>query len=289
MIEILNADMREYTSFKAGGKADRLVIPSNKEELKEILKELKTNRENFIILGNGSNILVRDGGYKGTIIKIGDSFNEILVENNSLRIGGGALMSAIARKALREELTGFEFASGIPGSIGGAVFMNAGAYGGEIKNILKEVTVVTANGEDEKVLSKEDLNLRYRNSVLQETGDIVVEVVLNLEKGDKEKISTEMKELLERRNSKQPVSYPSAGSFFKRPEGHYAGKLIQDSQLKGLTVGGAQVSNLHAGFIINTGSATATDIIQLMHLIQASVMKDSGVKMKPEVRIIGED
>lgn len=285
---VADCDMREYTSFRAGGRAELLVLPKDTEELKFVLRQLGNSGVPYMVMGNGSNILVKDSGYHGVIVKMGEAFSWIRVEENRIRAGSGALMAAVARAALDAGLAGFEFASGIPGSLGGAVFMNAGAYGGEMCDIIKEVRVVSKDGCREYVADCERLALCYRHSVLQETGDIVTEVILDLKPGEKEAIRAEMKELADKRNAKQPVSLPSAGSFFKRPEGYFAGKLIQDAGMKGFSVGAAQVSPLHSGFIVNNGGATATEIIQLMQLVQGAVMDQFGVKLEPEVRIIGE-
>ncbi|MBE6045274.1 MAG: UDP-N-acetylmuramate dehydrogenase [Clostridiales bacterium] len=284
---IENADMAQHTSFKAGGCADVLVCPSDAEQLQQVLAVLSDVPH--MVLGNGSNVLVRDGGYRGVIVKIGEHFNYIRREGNKLICGAGALMSAVAKKAASEGLSGFEFASGIPGSIGGAVFMNAGAYGGETKDILEEAHVIAADGSGQSVMTAEDLQMGYRHTVLHETGDVVTEVILKLEEGDEAEIRERMSELTKQRNAKQPVQYPSAGSFFKRPEGYFAGKLVQDAGCKGLSVGGAEVSPLHSGFIINKGGATATDITQLKELVQARVFDKFGVMLEPEVRIIGEE
>lgn len=283
---IVQCDMSRFTSFRAGGKADCMVQPQNKEQLRSVLRVLSESGVDYMVMGNGSNILVKDSGYKGVIVKMGDAFGQITIEGDELTAGCGTLMSKVANAALEESLTGFEFASGIPGSLGGAVFMNAGAYGGEMKNIIKKVDVISKDGISEYTMLCEDLNMSYRHSVLHETGDIAVSVTLQLEKGDQEAIRSEMKELAAKRNSKQPVHLPSAGSFFKRPEGYFAGKLIQDAGLKGLSVGAAQVSPLHSGFIVNNGGATATEILQLMEIVQATVMEQFGVKLEPEVRII---
>lgn len=285
---ILDCEMSRYTSFRAGGKADLLVQPQNIEELKFVLQTLSADGTEYMVMGNGSNILVKDGGYRGVIVKLGEAFSGIRTEGNRIEAGCGALMSAVAREALEHSLTGFEFASGIPGSLGGAVFMNAGAYGGEMCDILKEAVLISRDGSREFTADGSRLELGYRRSILHDTGDIAVGVILELEPGRKEDISSRMKELAEKRNTKQPVSLPSAGSFFKRPEGHFAGKLIQDAGMKGFSVGAAQVSPLHSGFIVNNGGATAGEIIQLMHLVQAAVLDQFGVKLEPEVRIIGE-
>ena len=282
-----NADMSRHTSFKAGGCADVLVCPHDADQLQKVLAVVA--EVPHMVLGNGSNVLVRDGGYRGVIVKIGEDFDSIRREGNTLVCGAGALMSAVAKKAASEGLTGFEFASGIPGSIGGAAFMNAGAYGGETKDILEEVHVIAADGSRQFTMTAEELQMGYRHTVLHETGDVVTEVVLKLEKGDEAEIRNRMADLTKQRNAKQPVQYPSAGSFFKRPEGYFAGKLIQDAGCKGLSVGGAEVSALHSGFIINKDGATASDIINLKELVQARVYDQFGVMLEPEVRIIGEE
>lgn len=286
---IENADMSQYTSFKAGGKADLLVEPANEGQLIHALNVLRQEKANYMVLGNGSNVLVKDGGYRGVIVRIGTSLSKIDIEGEILTCGAGALLSVVARVALNEELTGFEFASGIPGSIGGAVFMNAGAYGGEMKHIVESARIFEVKTGVIKEVTVDELDLSYRHSAIQATGDVVLSVKIRLQKGEREAISAQMKELREKRNTKQPVQYPSAGSFFKRPEGYFAGKLVQDAGLKGVSVGGAQVSEIHSGFVINTGNATATDICQLMVLVQNTVYDKFGVKMEPEVRIIGED
>lgn len=283
-----DVDMREYTTFRAGGRAAELDVPETSEELMEALRNIKRIGARHIMLGNGSNTLITDGGFDGIVIKLGDSFNTVEVRGERLICGSGALMSVVAKEALAAELTGFEFASGIPGSIGGAVFMNAGAYGGEIKDIIESAEVVSHDGGEKRTVMAADMDMSYRHSIFEDSGEIVTSVTLCLTKGKREEIAAQMKELANRRNSKQPVQYPSAGSFFKRPEGYFAGRLIQDAGLKGLAVGGAQVSELHSGFIINKGGATATDIIELMHLVQNTVYDQFGVMLEPEVRIIGD-
>ena len=282
-----NVPMSQHTSFKAGGAARLMVVPQTAEELKAVLRVLSDEVCPHMVLGNGSNILVKDSGYDGVIVKIGSAFDYVKQEGNSLVVGAGTLMSVVARTAISASLAGFEFASGIPGSIGGAIFMNAGAYDGEMKDITQRVRLISKDGKRDFYMTGEELQMGYRHTVLHETGDIVVEVELKLEAGDKDEIKARVADLAERRNSKQPVNFPSAGSFFKRPTGYFAGKLIQDAGLKGLTVGGAQVSELHSGFIINKGGATATDILQLMEIVQASVFEKFGVMLETEVRIIG--
>lgn len=285
---IKDVEMKDYTSFKAGGKANKMVICEREDEVIETLREIKEKNEKYIMLGNGSNTLIKDSGFSGTVIKLGDSFSKIIRTGNNLVCGGNTLMSVVAKYALKEGLTGFEFASGIPGSIGGAFFMNAGAYGGEIKDIAKSAKIISRDTLELKEVGLSDMGLSYRHSVFQENGDIILSVEISLEEGNKSEIESTMKDLAKKRNSKQPVQFPSAGSFFKRPEGHFAGKLIQDSGMKGVSVGGAQVSELHGGFIINKGNATATDIIQLMELVQKKVYEKFGVSLEPEVRIIGD-
>ncbi len=284
---IENCDMSKFTSFRAGGNADILVQPQDTEQLKNVLQLLAGGDVPYMVMGNGSNILVKDSGYKGVIVKMGDAFNSIEIEGTVLTAGCGTLMSQVAKAALDKSLTGFEFASGIPGSLGGAVFMNAGAYGGEMVQIIKEAKLVSKDGSREYTMACDELELSYRHSILHETGDIVVSVTLQLAEGNKEEISATMKELAAKRNEKQPVHLPSAGSFFKRPEGYFAGKLVQDAGMKGFSVGAAQVSPLHSGFVVNNGGATATEILQLMEIVQAAVLEQFGVKLEPEVRIIG--
>ncbi len=288
-----NVSMASYTSFRAGGPADLMVVPDSAEQLQSVLQYLDAEGVPCMVLGNGSNVLVRDGGYRGVIVRLGDAFNYTRQEENDLICGCGTLLSMAAKVAAQAGLTGLEFASGIPGSIGGAVFMNAGAYGGEMKHVLREAKVLqrkeTAGSTPAFAqMGPEELDMGYRHTTLHESGGIVIEARLALEPGDPAQIRRTMADLTARRNEKQPVNYPSAGSFFKRPEGYFAGKLIQDAGLKGLSVGGAQVSELHSGFIINRGGATATDILQLSQIVQARVMEQFGVQLEPEVRIIGE-
>ena len=282
-----NVPMAQYTSFRAGGKARMMVIPADAEQLSAVLGVLSGSGVQYRVLGNGTNILVKDSGYDGVIVKIGSGFDYVRQEGCRLVCGSGTRMSVAAKAALEGGLSGFEFASGIPGFTGGAVFMNAGAYGGEMKDILRRAKIVSKDGSREFYMTADELEMGYRHTKLHDTGDIVTEVEFVLEEGNRTQIKAKMSELMEKRNSKQPVNFPSAGSFFKRPEGYFAGKLIQDAGLKGLSVGGAQVSELHSGFIINRGGATATDILQLMEMIQARVFDEFGVRLETEVRIIG--
>ena len=282
-----NGPMAQYTSFRAGGEARMMVIPADAEQLSAVLGVLAGSGAQYMVLGNGTNILVKDSGYDGVIVKIGSGFDYVRQEGCRLVCGSGTRMSVAAKAALEGGLSGFEFASGIPGFTGGAVFMNAGAYGGEMKDILRRAKIVSKDGSREFYMTADELEMGYRHTKLHDTGDIVTEVEFVLEEGDSTQIKAKMSELMEKRNSRQPVNFPSAGSFFKRPEGYFAGKLIQDAGLKGLSVGGAQVSELHSGFIINRGGATATDILQLMEMIQARVFDEFGVRLETEVRIIG--
>lgn len=290
-----DADMSKEVSFRAGGKADILVRPQNREQLIKVLSLLNKEEINHLVMGNGSNLLIKDGGYRGVVVKISSaafSDFEILKEENGyvyVRVGAGMLMGVLARKLADNSLTGFEFASGIPGSLGGAVFMNAGAYDGEIKDIIVSAEVIDKDGTVVKIVDTEDMELSYRHSVFHITGDVIISAELKFKRGNKEEIETKMAELGKRRNEKQPVNYPSAGSFFKRPEGYFAGKLVQDAGLKGYTVGGAQVSELHSGFVINIGGATASDIVAVMKHCQKEVYDKFGVNLEPEVRILGED
>ena len=242
----------------------------------------------YYIIGNGSNLLVSDAGYRGVIVQIYKEMNEVKVEGDLVKAQAGALLSGIAAKALGAELSGFEFASGIPGTIGGACVMNAGAYGGEMKDVLESVTVLTGKGKIIE-LGRNELELGYRTSVIAKKGYIVLGVALKLECGDGEKIKTYMDELKEKRVTKQPLEYPSAGSTFKRPEGYFAGKLIEDAGLRGFQVGGAQVSEKHCGFVINRDHATAADIMELMRQVQIRVKENSGVDLEPEVKRLGDE
>lgn len=285
---IKNADMAEFTSFRAGGHAKELIIVDSTEELKSVINDLKKSGEKHMLIGNGSNILFMDQGYSGTVVKLGGSFEEITVKDDTVICGGAALLSKVARAALDSSLTGFEFAAGIPGSVGGAMFMNAGAYGGEMKDIVKCVNLMSKDGSEVYTLRCDEMDFGYRHSRLEESGEIVLSVEYKLQKGDETEIKDKMNELMKKRNDKQPVNFPSAGSFFKRPEGDFAGRLVEAAGLRGLSVGGAQVSEKHCGFVINKGGATADDIIALMHLVQNTVNDKFQVMLEPEVRIIGD-
>ncbi len=283
----LHEPMKKHTTFRIGGPADYYLCPHSTEELQKILQICRENNIDFFILGNGSNLLVSDKGYRGAVIQLWKNFSDIMVEETAVTVKAGALLSKVAAEALEEGLTGMEFASGIPGTIGGAVVMNAGAYGGEMKDIIKEVTVLTKKGEI-LTLSKEEMKFGYRTSAVKEKGYVVISVVLQLEKGDKEEIRKVMDDLKERRVTKQPLDMPSAGSTFKRPEGYFAGKLIMDAGLRGFSVGGAQISEKHCGFVVNKGNATAADVLGLIGEVQKRVQEQFGVVLEPEVKFLGE-
>lgn len=281
--------MDREVSFKAGGKTDIFIVPKDLDELKKAISTMETCDIPTFIMGNGSNFIVKDEGFKGAIIKISSQyFNELDfdIEKGIVNVQAGMLMSSLAREIQKRELTGFEFASGIPGSIGGAVFMNAGAYDGEIKDIVTKVRALNSKGEVFE-FDKENLEFSYRHSAFQENGMVILDVTMELKKGKLKDIKQKTEELTRRRNEKQPVHLPSAGSFFKRPEGYYAGKLIQDAGLKGYRIGGAMVSDMHSGFIVNVDNATATDIIRLKDYIQERVFEKFKVRLEPEIRILG--
>ncbi len=284
---LLEEPMKKHTTFRIGGAADYFVMPKNTEEVKGVLALCKEAGIPYYVLGNGSNLLVSDNGFRGVIIQLYKNMKDIQVHGTMIRAQVGALLSQIAAEALKHKLTGFEFAAGIPGTLGGAVVMNAGAYGGEMKDVLFEVTALTPEGEV-KVLKKEELDLGYRTSVIGKKGYIALEAVLELQEGNEEDIRSTMDDLKERRTTKQPLEYPSAGSTFKRPEGYFAGKLIQDTGLQGFSVGGAQVSEKHCGFVINKGNATAKDVAELMREVSDRVEKKFGVPLEPEVKKLGD-
>lgn len=281
-----NEPMSAHTTFRVGGPADIMVWPKG-EALAEVIRICKEQEVPYYIVGNGSNLLVGDGGIRGLVIVIGKGQDDILVDGEYVVAGAGALLSKTANVAAEHGLGGMEFAAGIPGTIGGAVVMNAGAYGGEMKDIIERVTVVDKSG-NEKELTLEELELGYRTSCIPKNGYVVEKAVLRLAAADKAAIKARMDELKEMRVSKQPLEYPSAGSAFKRPEGYFAGKLIMDAGLRGYQVGGAQVSEKHCGFVINRGGATAADICKLMADVNAEVEKQFGVTLEPEVKRIGE-
>lgn len=283
----INALMKEHINFEVGGPADILLIPSKVEQIIESIKICKENNIPYFVMGNGSNLLVKDGGIRGVVIKL-TGLTNLEVNDEEIKAGCGVMLKELSDKALENSLTGLEFACGIPGSVGGAVFMNAGAYNGEIKNVIKEAEVITSSGEI-VTLSKDELELGYRTSKVMKDNSIVINATFKLQKGNKAEIKETIDDLTQKREEKQPLEYPSAGSTFKRPEGYFAGKLIQDSGLKGYSIGGAAVSSKHSGFVINKGNATAKDILDLIAYIQEEVKRQFGVELHTEVRIIGED
>ncbi|MBZ9609229.1 UDP-N-acetylmuramate dehydrogenase [Clostridium estertheticum] len=283
----IDEPMKNHTSFKVGGPADILVTPEDVMEAQSIIKICKDNNVNYYLIGNGSNLLVRDGGIRGVVIKL-CKFNKIEVKGNKVIAQSGASLYDVTMVALGEGLKGMEFANGIPGSIGGAAAMNAGAYNGEMSMVMESILALDNNGEL-LTLTKSEMELSYRSSAILKHGYTVISVTLSLKEGDKEIIKARMDDLAKKRSDKQPLEYPSAGSTFKRPEGHYASVLIQDCDLKGTCVGDAQVSEKHSGFIINKKDASAKDILDLIKLVQHVVYEKFGVKLTTEVKIWGED
>ena len=285
---LMNAPMSEHTTFRIGGPADYLIFPGSREEVVQVFALLKRHGIPFLLLGNGSNVLVRDKGVRGAVVKFGNPFSKMRREGSRLVAGAGALLRDVAGFAADSGLSGMEFAVGIPGSIGGAVFMNAGAYGGEMKGIVSRVRSIAPDGEFFEY-GPEELDLGYRHSVFHSNGQAIYEVELSLSSGSEDEIRGRMADFTGRRESKQPLEMPSAGSTFKRPEGHYAGTLIDQTGLKGLRVGDAMVSVKHAGFVVNAGHATAADVLQLIREVSRRVYEAHGVRLVPEVRIVGEE
>ena len=286
---IFNAPMNEHTTFKIGGAADVLIFPSNAEEVAQIFRLSKEFNLPCTVLGNGSNVLVKDKGIRGIVVKFTEKFfGGIRCEGQRVFACAGAKLQDVSTCAADNGLTGMEFACGIPGTIGGAIFMNAGAYDGEMKNVIASVKAVNRNGEFIE-FSGASLHLGYRHSIFQENGCAICEVELILQRGNVDEIRGKMADFTARRESKQPLDLPSAGSTFKRPKGHFAGTLIDKTGLKGLRVGGAMVSEKHAGFVVNTGGATANDVLNLIEEVKRRVIAAHGVTLSPEVRIIGED
>ena len=277
--------MAKHCTFRCGGNAAVYVVPGNIDEITEVVKTCRESRQEFMIIGNGSNLLVRDEGYPGVMIEIGTRISDIDIIGEEIEAEAGAKLSAVATAAMESDLAGMEFAHGIPGNIGGAVVMNAGAYGGEMSQIIKSVTVLDIDNEI-KTLDASALRLGYRTSIIQARKMIVLKVRLKLTIGSAGEIAMIMQMLMQKRRSKQPLEYPSAGSTFKRPEGNYAGKLIENAGFRGYCIGGAQVSEKHCGFVINYDHATATDVLNLMNEIRQKVKEQFGVELEPEVRII---
>jgi UDP-N-acetylmuramate dehydrogenase len=279
--------MKNHTSFKVGGPADVLVTPESYEEVVNIIKLCNDNKVPYYIIGRGSNLIVRDGGFRGLIIKL-TKLDKVTIDSEKIIVQSGVDLCKVSKIALENNLAGFEFACGIPGTVGGAVTMNAGAYNGEISEVIYSALVIDKDGNLIN-LNKEQLELGYRMSAIQKYGYAVLEVTFKLAHGQFEKIKARIDDLTKKREDKQPLEYPSAGSTFKRPEGHFTGQLIEESSLKGFSIGGAQVSEKHAGFIINKQDATAMDILNLIEHVQKVIKTRYDVDLHPEVRIIGED
>ena len=281
----IDEPMKKHTTFKVGGDAKFLVTPTSIQDIKSVIEYLKDNSIKYYILGNGSNVLVRDSGIDGVVIKIASNFNSIDVTKDQITAQAGAFLSTISQCALKNSLSGFEFASGIPGTLGGAIIMNAGAYGREMKDVVVDVDVLDDLGNI-KTLTNEQLEFGYRTSKIASSNYVVLGAKIKLCSGDSKKIKEYMNELAQKRRQKQPLNYPSAGSTFKRPEGYFAAKLIEDAGLKGYSIGGAQVSDKHAGFIVNMGNATAQDILSLMEYVKDTVWQKFKVSLEPEIKTI---
>lgn len=282
-----NEPLSQFTYTKTGGPADCLLFPKSTEEVKEIIDYCNREKMDWLCLGNASNLIVRDGGISGFVIMLSE-LNQVTTKKNTITADAGAKLIDVTKEALRMNLTGLEFACGIPGSIGGAAYMNAGAYGGELVDVFESAEIILEDGRI-VTYSKEEMDFSYRHSVLQNMKGIVLNVTFSLEKGAHETIQDKMNELTHLRESKQPLEYPSCGSVFKRPEGHFTGKLIQDANLQGLVWGGAQISTKHAGFIVNINHATATDYVELIQHIQSVILEKFNVTLETEVRVIGRE
>ena len=280
--------MKKHITFKVGGPADFLVKPKTEEELRKVIKFAKEENIPFLVIGNGSNLLVKDGGIRGIVIELSDNFNNYEIEGNIIKSQSGALLSILGRNAMKNSLSGFEFAAGIPGTLGGALAMNAGAYGGEMKQVVKSVRLMDTEGNIFE-LSNEEMEFEYRKSLLSTKDYIVLSAVIELQEGNMDKIKETMADYSNKRVTKQPLNLPSAGSTFKRPEGHFAAKLIDDCGLRGLTLRGAQVSDKHCGFVVNMGDANAKDILDLMFIVKSTVNEKFGIMLEEEVKILGED
>lgn len=283
---LLDEPLSRHTTFRVGGPCDIFVSINNEKEAEALIRLLSMNDTPYFIIGNGSNLLVSDDGFRGVVIELGKNFSEVTIDGERITVSAGALLVKVANEAYKAELTGLEFASGIPGTIGGGIYMNAGAYGGELKDVVKYVTVLNMKTGEISDKTSEEMRFSYRHSLAKEEPLLVLKVVLELKKGNANLIKSRMDELKEQRTTKQPLEYPSAGSTFKRPEGYFAGKLIEDAGLKGYTVGGAQVSTKHSGFVINTGNATASDIFTLISDVQKTVEEKFGVFLETEVCVL---
>ena len=279
---IENEPLSNHTSFKIGGKADLFVMVKNIEQLKAVVKNCKKNNIPMFVLGKGSNLLINDNGMKGVVLTLDGDFKDISLEENKITVGAGVNLAKLCTFAQTNSLAGLEFAYGIPGSVGGAVYMNAGAYGGEMKDVVTSVTHLTQDG-DIVTLPLDELDFSYRHSVYKENNSIILSATIELKPGDKDEIKALMDDILNRRKTKQPLEYPSAGSVFKRPEGNFAGTLIEQCGLKGKTIGGAQVSEKHAGFIINVGGATCDDVLNLVKFVQETVQRETGYFLEREI------
>ncbi len=283
---LLNEPMSNHTSFKIGGPAAMLIEIADSSELTHLLPVLKVAEVQYFIMGNGSNLLVNDGGYKGIVIKLADYLTNVTIDKHEITAEAGILLSTLSKIIAKESLIGFEFASGIPGTVGGAIAMNAGAYDGEMKNCVKSVKVLAQTGEILD-LTNEEMNFGYRISDVKKFDYIVLETTFTFEKGDPKEISEKTKDFTERRTSKQPLTLPSAGSMFKRPVGYFAGKLIDDSGLRGVRIGDAQISEKHCGFVVNRGNATCREVLDLIQMVQKIVKDNYGVMLETEVKYLG--
>lgn len=284
---LFNEPMSNHTTFKIGGPVDVLVCPSSVAELQTVVNYCRQHNIPYFVFGLGSNLLVLDKGFRGVAIKLGNNLKSLYISGHEIVAEAGIRLSELARKAAAYELSGLEFAEGIPGSLGGAVVMNAGAYGGEIKDVLVRVSAVDQEG-NLKTFNSSDFMMGYRQSIFQENGCIIVSALLELKPGQREEIQSKMRDLARQRREKQPLDLPSAGSTFRRPQGYYVGPMVEKMGLKGHTIGGAQVSTKHAGFIVNTGNATAHDVVTLITYIQTRAREEYGVDLQPELKIIGE-
>lgn len=284
----LNEPMSKHTSFRVGGPAQVLVAPRNRGEIKSVIDICRAANQPWLVIGSGSNLLVREGGLRGVVIKLGNNFRELKISGTTITAAAGLRLFTLSREAAQHELSGLEFAEGIPGSLGGAVFMNAGAYDGEMSQVIRSVISLHPLTGQEIERVNEELGFAYRHSCFQENKEIILEAVMELQPGNKEEILAKMKEFGQRRREKQPLDLPSAGSTFKRPPGMFVGPLIEELGLKGYCIGGAKISEKHCGFVVNQGNATADDILNLIKFVQDRVYEAKGVKLEPEVRIVGE-